>query len=36
VALVLTLLPVGFGDAPIATLTDPPMTTVRQPVYQRT
>ncbi len=25
---------VGFDDAPIATLTDPPLTTVRQPVYE--
>jgi len=25
---------VGFDDAPIATLTEPPLTTVRQPVYE--
>jgi LacI family transcriptional regulator len=25
---------VGFDDAPVATFTDPPLTTVRQPVYE--
>jgi LacI family transcriptional regulator len=24
---------VGFDDAPVATYTDPPLTTVRQPIY---